>query len=87
MSIMGALRAKIAYMKRDVSSIKDDMRKMLGESMSVTLNSSRGKKTLHSGKLRGVYPHIFVIDSKDEMRSVAVSYTDILTDRASVVIK
>lgn len=74
-------------MKNDIGTIKNDMKNKIGESITVCVRSSRGKKNIFSGKLSKVYPHVFIMSCDDESQDVCLSYTNVLTNRASVVIK
>ncbi|WP_244833713.1 Veg family protein [Clostridium sp. BJN0001] len=71
---------------RTIASIKNDIERHVGEMVTLKANGGRKKILVNDGIIESVYPSIFVIRLKDDIkRTVTYSYSDVLTKTVQLV--
>jgi len=69
-----------------IDSIKKDIKKHIGEKVTLKSNGGRKKILVNDGVIESVYHNIFVIKLKDDSkRKVTYSYSDVLTKTVQLV--
>ena len=65
---------------KNISTIKKDIERHIGETVTLKANGGRKKILVNDGVLESAYPSIFVIRlENDTQRTVTYSYSDVLT--------
>lgn len=71
---------------RTIASIKNDIERHVGEMVTLKANGGRKKILVNDGIIESVYPSIFVIRLKNDIkRTVTYSYSDVLTKTVQLV--
>ena len=73
----------------DVSHVKNDIKRIIGSTVSLETNRGREKSIIRKGVVSNVYPSIFTVclsDDRNPSRNVSFSYTDVLTKTVQITL-
>ena len=76
--------------KEILSAIKNEIEEHIGEQVTLKANSGRRKVIVREGILEKTYPNIFVVKvegTDNTTRTLAYSYSDILTQTVQLIYK
>ena len=72
--------------KSNFGAIKAAIEKMLGDTVSVSVNLGRNKRAIYKGKISACYPALFTVSPQDKFNGkTSFSYSEIMCGQ--VVIK